>query len=127
MSNNPRTVRTRAPLSLWLKAVVLGSLALAGILFATWQFGASISAAKMTGTVVAKEFRPLGAPENQITLNKDHSLRADRVEGDYIITVEVPQKDGGKRSFTVWLNDKARYDAIEVGDSFDVGPYLVRD
>lgn len=127
MTTNPRTIRTGAPLSLWIKAVTLGLLALAVILFAAWQFGASITAAKMTGKVVAKEFQPLSAPEKQITLNKDRSLRADRVEGDYIITVEVPQKDGSKRSFTVWLNDKARYDAVQVGDSFDVGPYLVRD
>jgi hypothetical protein len=81
----------------------------------------------MTGTIVAKEFKPLENPENQITLNKDKSLRTDRVDGDYIITVEVPQKDGTKRAFTVWLNDKTRYDALQVGDSFDVGPYLVRD
>jgi dephospho-CoA kinase len=45
---------------------------------------------------------------------------------DYIITVEVLQKDGSKKSYTVWLNDKARYDAVKVGDNFDVGPYLVR-
>ncbi|MFZ4588449.1 MAG: hypothetical protein ACOYNG_05625 [Terrimicrobiaceae bacterium] len=127
MTKNDRVVHTRTPLSLWIKAVSLGLLALALVLAATWQFGATITAAKMTGTIVAKEFKPLENPENQITLNKDKSLRTDRVDGDYIITVEVPQKDGTKRAFTVWLNDKTRYDALQVGDSFDVGPYLVRD
>jgi len=127
MTKNDRVVHTRTPLSLWIKAVSLGLLALALVLAATWQFGATITAAKMTGIIVAKEFKPLENPENQITLNKDKSLRTDRVDGDYIITVEVPQKDGTKRAFTVWLNDKTRYDALQVGDSFDVGPYLVRD
>jgi hypothetical protein len=40
--------------------------------------------------------------------------------------VEVLQKDGTQKPYTVWLNDKKRYDAIKVGDNFDVGPYLVR-
>jgi hypothetical protein len=43
-----------------------------------------------------------------------------------VITVEVLQKDGTQKSYTVWLNDKMRYDSIKVGDNFDVGPYLVR-
>ena len=47
-------------------------------------------------------------------------------EGQYLLSVEVPQKDGSKKTFNVWLNDKLRYDAVKVGDSFDVGPYLIK-
>ena len=30
------------------------------------------------------------------------------------------------KNYHVWV-DRKRYDALEVGDSFDVGPYLVRN
>jgi hypothetical protein len=53
-------------------------------------------------------------------------VRNDRVDGDYVIQVEVPQSDGSKKTFTVWLNDKSKYEAIQVGDRYDVGPALVR-
>jgi hypothetical protein len=96
------------------------------ILFAVWQMGSGIADAKMTGTVVAKDFKPMAEPEKQITIHKGGDVRSDKVDGDYIITVEVLQKDGTKKPYTVWLNDKARYDAVKVGDNFDVGPYLVR-
>jgi hypothetical protein len=127
MPDNPRTIKNKPPLSLVLKASALGLAALAVVLFATWQFGSSITSAKKTGTVVAKEFRPLGQPENQITLNRDGAVRSDRVEGDYIITVEVPMADGSRKTYTVWLNSKERYEAVNIGDKFSVGPYLVSD
>ena len=88
--------------------------------------GSGITDAKMTGVVVAKEFKPMAEPEQQITIHKGGDVRSDRVDGEYVITVEVSLKDGVKKSYTVWLNDKARYDAVKVGDNFDVGPYLVR-
>lgn len=125
MPDNPRTIKTKTPLSLVIKAVTLGFAALALVLFATWQFGSSITAAKKTGTIVSKEFRPLGQPENQITLHRDGAVRADRVDGEYIITVEVPMADGTSKTYTVWLNSKERYEAVKIGDKFDVGPYLV--
>lgn len=127
MPDNPRTIKNSPPASLVLKAVAVGVFALVAMLFAMWHFGSSITAAKMTGTIVSKEYRPFEAAENQITLNRDGALRSDRVEGEYIITVEVPQKDGSKKPFTVWLNSKERYEAVRVGDRFDVGPYLVSD
>jgi len=88
--------------------------------------GSGITDAKMTGIVVAKEFKPMAEPEQQITIHKGGDVRSDRVDGEYVITVEVLLKDGVKKTYTVWLNDKARYDAVKVGDNFDVGPYLVR-
>ncbi len=125
MPDNPRTIKNSPPAPLVFKAVALGALALGVVLFSIWQFGSSITLAKMTGTVVAKEYRPFEAAENQITLNRDGSVRSDRVDGEYLITVEVPQAGGEKKTFTVWLNSKERYDAVDIGDSFDVGPYVV--
>jgi hypothetical protein len=127
MPDNPRAIPNKPPLSLVLKASALGLAAFALVAFATWQFGSSITSAKKTGIVVAKEFRPLGQPENQITLHRDGAVRSDRVDGDYIISVEVPMADGSQKTYTVWLNSKERYEAVNIGDKFDVGPYLVSD
>jgi hypothetical protein len=123
---SPPVFEAKTPVSIWIKAVGFGLLVFAFILFAVWQMGTGITDAKMTGTVVAKDFKPMAEPEKQITIHKGGDVRTDKVDGDYVITVEVPQKDGTKKSYTVWLNDKARYDAVNVGDNFDVGPYLVR-
>jgi hypothetical protein len=122
----PPVFKPKTPASLWIKALAGGAVVFSFILFAIWQMGAGITDAKMTGTVVAKDFKPMAEPEKQITIHKGGDVRSDKVDGDYIITVEVLQKDGTKKSYTVWLNDKARYDAVKVGDNFDVGPYLVR-
>jgi hypothetical protein len=111
---------------MWIKAVAGGLLILAFILFAVWQMGSGIFDAKMTGIVVEKDFKPMAQPEQQITIHKGGDVRSDMIEGEYVITVEVLQKDGTQKPYTVWLNDKKRYDAIKVGDNFDVGPYLVR-
>jgi hypothetical protein len=121
-----RVFKPKTPASIWIRAVAGGLLVLAFILFAVWQMGSGITDAKMTGIVVAKDFKPMAEPEKQITIHKGGDVRSDKVDGDYIITVEVLQRDGTKKSYTVWLNDKARYDAVKVGDNFDVGPYLVR-
>jgi hypothetical protein len=122
----PPVFKPKTPASMWIKALAVGVLVFSFILFAVWQMGSGIANAKMTGTVVAKDFKPMAEPEKQITIHKGGDVRSDKVDGDYIITVEVLQKDGTKKSYTVWLNDKARYDAVKVGDNFDVGPYLVR-
>ncbi|NDG69871.1 MAG: hypothetical protein EBY32_00965 [Proteobacteria bacterium] len=122
----PRVFKPKTSVSTWIKAFAGGLLVLAFILFAVWQMGSGITDAKMTGIVVAKDFKPMAEPEKQITIHKGGDVRSDKVDGDYIITVEVLQKDGTKKSYTVWLNEKARYDSVKVGDNFDVGPYLVR-
>jgi hypothetical protein len=123
---NPPVFDPKTPASMWIKALAVGLLVFSFILFAVWQMSSGIANAKMTGTVAAKDFKPMAEPEKQITIHKGGDVRSDKVDGDYIITVEVLQKDGTKKSYTVWLNDKARYDAVKVGDNFDVGPYLVR-
>jgi hypothetical protein len=121
-----RVIKVQIPISTWVKSILIGVGAFAFIVFAIWQTGKPIVDAKMTGTVVSKEFKPLAQTERQITLNRDGAVRTDNVDGEYIITVEVLLKDGSKKTFTVWLNDQKRFESTNVGDTFDVGPYLVK-
>ena len=121
-----RVIKVQIPISTWVKSILIGVVAFAFIVFAIWQTGKPIIDAKMTGTVVSKEFKPLAQSESQITLNRDGAVRTDKVDGEYIISVEVLLKDSSKKTFTVWLNDKTRFDSTSVGDTFDVGPYLVK-
>ena len=122
-----RVIKVQIPISTWVKSILIGVVAFAFIVFAIWQTGKPIIDAKMTGTVVSKEFKPLAQAERQITLNRDGAVRTDNVDGEYIITVEVLLKDGSKKTFTVWLNDQQRFESTNVGDTFDVGPYLVKE
>lgn len=122
-----KVYKSPVPLSLWIKAVTIAVAALFFILFAVWQSAKTIINAKITGTVVSKEFKPLDQAEKQITIHRTGIVRTDAVEGDYIITVAVPQPSGKTKEYTVWLNDKQRYESTKVGDSFDVGPYLVKE
>jgi len=122
-----RVIKVQIPISTWVKSILIGVGAFAFIVFAIWQTGKPIVDAKMTGTVVSKEFKPLAQAERQITLNRDGAVRTDNVDGEYIITVEVLLKDGSKKMFTVWLNDQQRFESTNVGDTFDVGPYLVKE
>ena len=122
-----RVIKVQIPISTWVKSILIGVGAYAFIVFAIWQTGKPIVDAKMTGTVVSKEFKPLAQAERQITLNRDGAVRTDNVDGEYIITVEVLLKDGSKKTFTVWLNDQKRFESTNVGDTFDVGPYLVKE
>ena len=78
----------------------------------------------MTGRIVAKEFVP--SAEHQVTLGRKGGLTPQESAGEYILTVEVPMTDGTKKPYYVWV-DKKRYEALKIGDSFDVGPYLVRE
>ena len=122
-----RVIKVQIPISTWVKSILIGVGAFAFIVFAIWQTGKPIVDAKMTGTVVSKEIKPLAQAERQITLNRDGAVRTDNVDGEYIITVEVLLKDGSKKTFTVWLNDQKRFESTNVGDTFDVGPYLVKE
>ncbi len=101
---------------------MVGALLLGGIIFAVWMSSQGIVDARMRGVVVAKEFVPQA--EEQITIG-EQGLRTSSREGEYIVTVDVLKSDGKTEPYTVWL-DQRRFDSVEVGDSFDVGPYLVK-
>ncbi len=120
---DPRTVKPRRSLALIVGSVAIAVAVVAFILFAIWESGRGIKEARMTGTIVTKEF--VSSPERQITLTRQGAVNARETDGDYIITVEVVMPDGTKKPFNVWLS-KQRYEAVKEGDSFDVGPYLVK-
>jgi hypothetical protein len=113
------------PVRVWAAAFLLGLFLIGFLVLAVWQSGSAIEKARMTGTVVAKEFIP--APEQQLTIGRQGGLSATASPGEYILTVEVTTNDERTRKpYDVWV-DKKRYEAAKIGDSFDVGPYLVRE
>lgn len=116
-----RVIRPKTPARLIVSSVLIALFVFGFIVFAVWQSGRGITEARMRGTIMSKEFTP--EPERQITLGREGNLSARDTDGKYTISVEVPQADGTKKTFTVWLN-KTQYEAVKVGDSFDVGPYL---
>ncbi|HEU4679513.1 MAG TPA: hypothetical protein VFS35_08340 [Terrimicrobiaceae bacterium] len=119
-----RVIKTKTPPRVIVAAVLIG-LFLAGFLvLAIWQSGAAIERARLTGIVVAKEFVP--HPEHQVTVGRKGGLVAGESSGEYILTVEVTASDGTRKPYYVWV-DKKRYEAAKIGNSFDVGPYLVRE
>ncbi len=125
MNPSSRVIKARVPARVIVSAVLIAAFVMGFILLAVWQSGQNISDAKMTGIIVSKEFQPNPEPTREITLNRKGGVSARDVAGEYILLVEVPQKDGTKKAVNVWLNDKARYDAVQVGQSFDVGPYYI--
>ncbi|MFA7343994.1 MAG: hypothetical protein WC003_06795 [Terrimicrobiaceae bacterium] len=125
MSTPNRVVKTEVPARVIVTAVLIGVFVVGFVLVAVWQSGRGIAEARMTGKIVSKEFKPYPEPERQITLNRSGAVSGQNSDGEYLIAVEVPKNDGSKKTFNVWLNDKRRYDAVKIGDSFDVGPYLV--
>lgn len=126
MEMDPRVIKPKLPVKLIVGVIFLGIFIFAFLVFALRSTQGIISDATMRGTVVSKEFIPAGAQEQQITLGNDGSIRASTAEGEFILMVEVPQEDGTKVPYKIWMPDRAQYDAVEVGDFFDVGPRLVR-
>lgn len=125
MNPPDRVVKTKVPARVIAGAVLISVFVVGFVLVAIFFSGAGLVEARMRGTIVSKEFRPFTEPERQITIDRQGGVNARTAEGEFIVTVEVPQANGPARTFTVWLNDRARFDALKVGDSFDVGPYLV--
>jgi hypothetical protein len=121
---NSRTISAKNPPRVIAAAVLLGLFIIGFIVLAIWHSGAQIDKARMTGRIIAKEFVP--APEHQVSLSRRGGLAAEKSEGDFILTVEVMANGRTGKNYHVWV-DRKRYDALEVGDSFDVGPYLVRE
>ena len=123
---NSRVIKPKLPLGTILTAVFFGLLVFGFVVSAVWFSSSDLKEARKTGVIVTKAFE--AKPENQISLGRNGgAITASHSEGEYLITVDVPQNDGSKKTYIVDLRDKARFDAVKVGDSFDVGPYLVKD
>lgn len=122
--SNPRTIKTKTPVRQIVIACLIGAAVLFFVIFAVWQSGTQIIDARKTGTIIKKEFIP--QPEEQIVLQSKGQITARQKEGEYILTVSVPLRDGTTKTYNVYLNKK-QYDAVNVGDSYDVGPALVNE
>jgi len=122
---HPRVVKPQIPVKLIVGVILLGIFIMGFLVFALRSTQGIISDATMRGTVVSKEFIPAVTEEKQITMRSDGSFNATTSEGDFILMVEVPQADGTKVPYKIWMPDRAQYDAVDVGDSYDVGPRLV--
>jgi len=122
--SNPRTIKTKRPLSVILTACFFAALVFGFIVVAVWQSGTQIMDAKMSGIIIKKEFIPQA--EEQIVLQSKGSITTRQKDGEYFLTVEVKGRDGSLKTFIVTLN-KSQYDAVNVGDNYDVGPALVRE
>jgi hypothetical protein len=120
-SQSPLVVKPHTPT--WLIAAVafLAIFLLVGIFFAIFTLHRDITDARMTGTIIAKNFE--SQPQREISLGKN-GLRSEEIAGIFTLTVAVPQRDGTTRDFTVWVPESL-YNSVSIGDSFDVGPYLV--
>lgn len=125
MSTPDRVIKAKLPARVIVGSSLIALFVLGFVIVAVWQSGVTITDARMRGTVIAKEFQPLSQPEREITLNQSGAMTARTNEGEMTITVEVPQRNGTTRTFTVWIRDRAQFDRIQVGDTFDVGPYVV--
>jgi len=119
---SPRVYKPEHPKGILLGAGILGVLVLVAIIFATTYMVRTIEDARLTGTVIEKNFTP--QPERRITLGRDGVTASDRA-GQFQIRVEVPMRDGATEEFVVSNLTEERWNRIEVGDTFDVGPYLI--
>jgi hypothetical protein len=117
-----RVVKSKTPPRIIVASVLIGLFILGFIFFAIWYSGHQISTAKMAGVITQKQFVPL--TEVQITFGRQGGLNTHEKDGDYVLTVDVPQEDGTQKPYNVWVSKKL-YDSLQVGERFDVGPYVV--
>lgn len=104
---------------------VLGGCAvlLIGIFYAINTMKVDFAEARMSGLITEKVFSPQA--QQEITLGTS-GLQSRSLAGEFTLNVSVQQKDGSLRDFRVWV-PKEIYDSVEVGGTFDVGPYLIPD
>lgn len=121
---DPRVVKPQTPVKLIVTSVLIGLFVLAFVVMAVWQSQIGIMDARERGVVISKEFIP--QPERQITLGRQGNVAARDKEGEYWLKVEVSQRDGTKKLYDVEIMKKDQYEAIKVGDFFDVGPYKAK-
>lgn len=121
---NSRVIKPRVPARLVATIIAVSLLVIGFIAYSVYYLGRSLQDARMTGIIVAREFLP--RQENEITLGRDGNVRSRALEGEYILTVRVVDAKGIPNEYNVWVG-KGLYEATKMGQSFDVGPYLVRE
>lgn len=126
-SSNPspksRVVKPRTPVLLIVSLILGCSILLAGIFYVLSHFQTDFMAARMPGIIIDKTFVP--APRQEVILDNRGNMQVRQREGDFSLTVRVQQSDGNHRDFTVSNVPQAMFESVEVGQRFDVGPYLL--
>ncbi|MFV0416931.1 MAG: hypothetical protein ACK5NG_11265 [Chthoniobacterales bacterium] len=123
MEKNSRTIKVKTPPGLIVALVIGVCLLLAAIFYGTWKLSSDTYDARKMGVITSKEFVPL---KEKLLSVGDKGLVRESKDGEYILHVDVRGSDGSIKSYDVYLKDKERYDSLSVGDSFEVGPYLVK-
>lgn len=121
--NKDYKIKTRTPVRLIVGLTLFGVLLLGSIIGLTLYFLISFDEARLRGVVVDKQF--IAEPERRIILGERGLITRDR-SGDHIITVEVRREGEEPQRFNVWLDEES-FNLISIGDTFDVGPFLVRE
>ncbi len=118
-----RTIKTHTPVGLVAGVVIACALLLAGIYFALNHLQKEFNNSRLTGIITAKEFE--SERREEITIG-EVGLHTRNLTGDHVLTVRVPRPNEEPKEYKVWVPESI-YHTLEVGDSFDVGPYLVPD
>jgi len=121
---DPRKVEVKTPITRIVGAVGVGVVLLAVVFYAVFSTGRQITDARMRGVITKKEFLP--QKEEQVAFGKGGVVAAE-FDGRFLIFVDVKFPDGTNKEFEVDLRDKRRFDAVKVGEEFDVGPYVQPD
>ena len=122
MENN-KVYKYKTPTKTIVIAAALGVLLVGVIIWAVANMNSPIITGRMRGEIVEKRFEPFEHREQRIEIGRD-GFRQTISDGQYIFIVEVPRRGG--HPYRVSLPDQATFDRFNVGDTFDVGPYLVR-
>jgi len=119
---NKKVYQYKTPTKTIAIAIALGVLGVGALIFGIYKMNDPIVAGLKRGEVVEKRFEPFEHREQRISVGRD-GFRQTISDGQYIIMVEVPRRGG--HPFQVSLPDQETFDRINVGDMFDVGPYLL--
>jgi hypothetical protein len=120
-ANAPKVFKPKTPVPLVIGIVVACLALLVGVFVAINSLQTSFADARMTGIIVEKNFSE--QPQQEVTFG-ERGLHAQNVRGEFTLTVRVRERDGDTRDFTVWVPE-VMFNEVEVGDRFDVGPFLV--
>lgn len=120
-ASSPKVFKPKTPVGLIVIIVVVCLALLAGIFVAVNSLQRDFADARMTGTIVEKNFTE--NPQREVTMG-EQGLNAVSVRGEFTLTVRVRERDGDTRDFTVWVPE-VMFNEVSVGDRFDVGPFLV--
>lgn len=118
---NSRKIKIHTPIRLIVGLGILGVGLVLLISYAVYYSQKQIEDARLRGVVTEKHFTP--EPEHQITIGSA-GLSQTKKEGEFVLTVEVKLRNGTTKEYSVFV-DESRYQATQIGDAFDVGPYLV--